>query len=154
MTDTSTRKRDDAPLSRRNRDEASDVMGRRMAVNRNNLDFDNFEYRYINDVNNTRLYDLVTYREWEVVTQSGGGIIKTDATDLGNAVSIVVGSKPDGSAMRTYLCRKPKRFFDEDRAKKQKELDEQLAQLRRGNTKAGEPQGDYIPSSGIQIAGT
>ena len=150
MTDNS-RRREETESPRRRRDEM-DMTGRRLAVNLASLDFAKFEYRYIND-SNVRLFHLTNRDDWEIVTQEGGAL-KHDATDLGNAVSVVVGSKPDGSALRTYLCRKPKRYFEEDRAKKQKELDEQLAQLRRGNTKAGEQQGDYIPSSGIQIAGT
>ena len=56
--------------------------------------------------------------------------------------------------MRSYLCRKLRQFYDEDQKMKQTDLDEQLAQLRRGNTAAGEGQGDYVPNGGIRIART
>jgi len=81
-----------------------------------------------------------------------GDTIKHDSTDLGAAVSIVVGTKVDGSPMRAFLCRKPRKFYEDDEKKKAEDLDEQLSQLKRGNTAAGELQGDYQPAGGIRIA--
>ena len=79
------------------------------------------------------------------------GGVKEDTTDLGNAVSYIVGTNKDGSPMRAYLCRKPKSYFDEDQAAKHAELEQQLAELRRGNDRDGQTQSDYVPTSGIRI---
>jgi hypothetical protein len=70
---------------------------------------------------------------------------------MGNVVSQIVGTKPDGSVLKAYLCRKPKKWWIEDQAEKQLALDEQLAQLRRGNDRSGSAQSDYIPTTGIKI---
>jgi hypothetical protein len=134
----------------RRRRQDTDTVGKRLAVNTNLLDYDKFAYRFINDAP-ARLFQMTQQDDWDIVKQDGG-VLKPDSTDMGEAVSVVVGTKPDGSPLRSYLCRKPRKFYDDDQKKKQTELDEQLAQLRRGNTKAGDLQGDYVPSGGIRIA--
>lgn len=125
------------------------VHGRRLGVNPDLLDFTRFVYRWIND-DPARLVAKTRHDDWDVMSNDGGAM-KEDATDLGDAVSIVVGTNPDGSVKRAYLCRKPKTYFDEDQREKQAALDEQLNQLRRGNDRSGAAQGDYIPSSGISL---
>lgn len=144
------RSRDDEEATERRRRQDADTTGKRLAVNMGLLDHSRFAYRWVNDAP-ARLFQLTQQDDWDIV-KANGDAVKADNTDLGDAVSIVVGTKPDGSALRSYLCRKPRRYFDEDRQKRQTELDEQLAQLRRGNTAAGEMQGDYVPSGGIRIA--
>lgn len=127
-----------------------DMTGKRLAVRQDLLDFDKFKYRWIND-SDVRLFRLTRQDDWEVMTQDGEAL-KPDSTDMGAAVSIPVGTKPDGSPMRAYLCRKLRRFYDDDQKMKQTELDEQLKRLRMGQTTGGESQGDYVPSGGIRIA--
>jgi hypothetical protein len=144
------RSRSDEELPARRRRNDMETVGKRLAVNTNLLDYDRFSYRFINDAP-ARLFQMTQQDDWDIVTQNGA-IVKSDSTDLGDAVSVVVGTKPDGSPLRSYLCRKPRKFYDDDQKKKQTDLDEQLSQLRRGNTKAGDLQGDYIPSGGIRIA--
>lgn len=151
--DDMTREREgraDEQLPERRRRQEMDTVGKRLAVNTNLLDHDRFAYRFINDAP-ARLFQMTQQDDWDIVKQDGS-IVKPDSTDLGDAVSVVVGTKPDGSPLRSYLCRKPRKFYEDDQKKKQTDLDEQLAQLRRGNTKAGDLQGDYIPTSGIKIA--
>lgn len=140
---------DDQMPERRKRVDAN-VIGKRLAVNTSALDFDKYAYRFINDAP-ARLFQMTQQDDWDIVDAQGGAV-KADSTDMGNAVSSVVGTKPDGSAMRAYLCRKLKRFYDDDQKMKQTDLDEQLAQLRRGNGAKGEELGDYVPSGGIKIA--
>ena len=140
---------EEATVTRRRRQD-TDTVGKRLAVNTNLLDYGRFAYRFINDAP-ARLFQMTQQDDWDIVKQDGS-IVKPDSTDMGDAVSVVVGTKPDGSPMRSYLCRKPRNFYDDDQKKKQTDLDEQLAQLRRGNTKAGDLQGDYVPSGGIRIA--
>lgn len=144
------RSRSDEELPARRRRQDIDMVGKRLAVNTSLLDYDRFSYRFINDAP-ARLFKMTQQDDWDIVKQNGE-IVKNDSTDLGDAVSVVVGTKPDGSPLRSYLCRKLRKFYDEDQKKKQTDLDEQLAQLRRGNTKAGDLQGDYVPSGGIRIA--
>lgn len=127
-----------------------DMTGKRLAVRSELLDFDKYKYRWIND-SDVRLFRLTKQDDWDVVTQDGE-TLKSDNADLGAAVSIPVGTKPDGSAMRAYLCRKLRRFYDDDQKMKQTELDEQLKRLRLANDKGGDSQGDYVPSGGIRIA--
>ena len=127
-----------------------DMTGKRLAVRNDLLDFEKYRYRWIND-SDVRLFRLTKQDDWDVVKQDGT-VLKSDNADLGDAVSIPVGTKPDGSPMRAYLCRKLRRFYDDDQKMKQTELDEQLKRLRLGNDKSGESQGDYVPSGGIRIA--
>lgn len=127
----------------------SSVHGSRLGVSEDLLDFNQYAYRWINDVpGGARIYDMTKNDDWDVMTQDGG-VLKDDATD--GAISVIVGSNPDGSPLRAYLCRKPKAFYDEDQAEKAAELDEQLAQLKRGNTREGAAQSDYVPTGGISM---
>lgn len=144
------RKENAEPERRRRRREGGNVTGRRLGVNEDMLDFNSFAYRWIND-DPARIQSKTVYDDWNLMTQDGGEL-KEDATDLGAAVSMVVGTKPDGSPKRAYLCRKPRKWFEADQKEKQKELDEQLNQLRRGNDRDGASQADYVPASGISIS--
>lgn len=129
------------PERRRKRD--GGVIGRRLGVADENLDFENFVYRFIND-SPARLFNKTKQDDWDVVSNDGDVI--EDTADAGNAVSRVVGAKPDGSPLLAYLCRKPKKFYEEDAARSQAELDKQLTELRRGNDRVGGSQSDYVSS--------
>ena len=132
---------------RRTRD-SGEVLGRRLAVIKSKLDFNNFAYRWITD-EGVRMHAMTKEDDWDVVMNDG---VKDDSTDLGNAVSVVVGTAANGSPLVGYLCRKPKQYFDEDQAAKSKDLDAQLARLRSGQDRAGGSQSDYIPSTGINLS--
>jgi hypothetical protein len=123
------------------------VIGRRLAVLESELDFNSFSYRWIND-SEARFMAKTREDDWELVPNND---VKDDSADLGTAVSQIVGSKPDGSALKAYLCRKPKRWYEDDRAEKQAELDKQLEQIRVGNDRDGGSQSDYVPSGGINF---
>lgn len=134
---------------RRRRNSGVYAHGRRMGVNPALLDFNSYEYRFVND-DPGRLVAMTKHDDWDVVANDGGAV-KEDSTDLGAAVSIAVGTNPDGSPKRAYLCRKPKEYYVEDQKAKQAELDKQLEQLARGNDRHGTPQSDYVPSTGIRM---
>ncbi len=123
--------------------------GMRMGVDPDLLDHTQFKYRWVND-DERRLLMKTKHDDWEIMTDSGGAI-KEDSTDLGSAVSAIVGQHPDGSSRRAYLCRKLKKWWMEDQAEKQTTLDEQLERLRVGQDRHGAPQAEYVPHSGIKL---
>lgn len=118
----------------------------KLGVNPKLLDHDKYAYRWFNDTQNGRLQMKTKHDDWDLVH---GDAVKEDNTDLGSAVSIVVGANQDGTPLRAYLCRKPKTYFDEDKAAAQARLDDQLAQLSKGLDRDGGAQSDYAKS--IQI---
>lgn len=144
------RARHDEELPARRKRTDIDMTGKRLAVRTDMLDLEKYVYRWMNDTD-VRLFRMTKQDDWDVVKQDGQ-VVKDDNSDLGDAVSVPVGTKPDGSPLRAYLCRKLRRFYDDDQKMKQTELDEQLSRLRTGNSATGEAQGDYVPNGGIRIA--
>lgn len=139
--------REDVQERRRRRD--GGVIGRRLGVADDNLNFQKFVYRFVND-DGVRLHQMTKLDDWDIVTNSGDVI--EDSADLGNAVARVVGKKPDGQPLYAYLCRKLRSYHEEDAARSQADLDEQLSQLRRGNDRHGASQSDYVsPNVPINI---
>lgn len=135
----------------RRRRDAIETVGKRLAVNASALDFGKFKYRWVND-EPARIFQLTKQDDWNIVTPEGA-VIKDDATDLGTAVSVVVGKDPNsGAPRRAYLCRKRREWYEEDQKQKQTELDEQLEQLRRGQSAKGEALSEYALSDSIKIA--
>lgn len=143
------RPRKEETAERRRKRGGGYLYGRRMGVNPDLIDFNSYAYRWINDEPG-RLVAMTQHDDWDFVPNNGGEM-KEDATDLGDAVSQVVGTLPDGSPKRAYLCRKPKKYYEEDQAEKQAELDAQLEQLRRGADRDGALQADYVPQGGISL---
>lgn len=131
---------------RRRRKSATQTPGR-LGCDPSLLDHSKYAYRWINDTPG-RIITKTKQDDWDFVPQDG---VKEDSTELGNVVSVVVGTMPDGSPKRAYLCRKLKTYYEEDKADEQAALDEQLEQLRRGNDRRGAAQSDYVPTSGIRI---
>lgn len=132
---------------RRRRKGGGELTGKRLGVAKSKLDFNKFAYRWVND-NPGRIHAMTVEDDWDFVPNDN---VKDDDAGRGSAVTQVVGVSPDGSPLLAYLCRKPRTYFDEDQADKAKELDEQLAQLRRGNTRDGAKQSDYTPNVGISV---
>lgn len=140
----------DGDVQERRRRKAFDGAAKRLGVNESLLDHERFAYRWISAVD-ARIFQKTVQDDWEIMTNDGGAL-KPDATDMGDAVSIIGGSGANGSGLRQYLCRKPRRFYEEDQKEKQDRLDEQLKMLRTGRSAQGEVQGDYVPRGGITIA--
>ena len=126
----------------------SSVTGQRLAAAISEEDRAKYRFRWVNDAP-TRVFRMTQEDDWDIVHQTGGEV-KAES-DMGSAVSYPVGTKPDGSPMLAYLCRKPAAFHAEDQAEKMAELDRQLDEMRRGNDRSGETLSDYVPSSGIRI---
>ena len=133
--------------ARRKQRDGGEISGKRMAVAESKLDHRKFVYRWIND-EPSRMFALTKEDDWDIVPNDG---VKDDAADMSTAVTTVVGTKPDGSPLLAYLCRKLRTYYDEDQAGKSAVLDEQIDELRRGNDRSGGSQSDYIPPAGIRI---
>jgi len=136
--------------TRRRKKNSGGVIGTRLGLNMSGLDFERFAYRWINDLP-ARIQAKTKDDDWDIV-KANGDRIKSDGADLGDAISQIVGANPDGSPMRAYLCRKPKSYFEDDQREKSEELDKQLAELQRGNTRDGSSQSDYVPNGGISVS--
>lgn len=130
------------------RKQRDSVIGQRLAVSIPPEDLKVYKYRIIND-KPARIFAKTKQDDWDIVHQEGGEI--RDESDMGSAVSFVVGTHPDGSAMRAYLCRKRKDWWEADQEEKTREIEKQLAELRRGNDADGAPIGDYTPRTKIRI---
>jgi len=141
-----------APEITRERRRRADLetVGRRLGVNPDILDLENYTYRWINDDQVTRLYQLTELDDYDIVMKNGNSVADKDS-DLGEAVSTVTGVLPNGQQQRTYLARKPRKWYEADEKRKQDDLDEQLARLKRGHSREGEAQADYIPHGGINL---
>lgn len=124
----------------------SDALGgkrRKLSVSKQELDTDNFEYRWINDVG-SRVYDLTVNDDWDVVSDRDAKV-KTDGSGAGSEVAVRAGTQDNGNAVRSILVRKPKAFANDDKAAKQRRIDETEASLKQGNSPGGNSDGQYVP---------
>lgn len=151
MTTTQHKPAAQKEARRRRRKNKGEVIGRRLGVNKSSLDFKKFAYRWTND-DPARIMAKTKEDDWDIVMDTIDGAVKEDSADLGAAVTQIVGTFPNGEAKLAYLCRKPIKFYEEDQADKQAELDKQLQELRRGADRGGKAQADYVPHSGIKVA--
>lgn len=133
---------------RRRKKNSAEMVGRRLGVNLSSLDLKRFAYRWMNDVP-ARIFAKTKEDDWDIVANDGS--VVTENADIGNAVSQIVGTNADGSPMRAYLTRKPLNFWEDDQKDKQTELDNQLAEMRKGNARDGSAQSDYVPNTGINL---
>lgn len=142
------RKEEDREESRRRRRVNGPTFEGKLGVPESLLDRQKYEYHFLNDEQNGRIYTKTNEDDWDLVPNVGES---EDSTDLGAMYSRVVGSHKDGSPKRAYLARKLKTYFDEDKAREQVALDQQLEQLKRGRDAQGASQSDYVPHSGISM---
>lgn len=137
----------ESPRRRRRPDATAEVVGRRLGVNKAILDLAEYAYRWIND-DDARIFAMTREDDWDFVTEKG---VVADPEDLGARLAKVVGTKPDGSPLKAFLCRKPRVLEEMDRRKKTDAQAQIMKELRRGNDKAGAAQSDYVPNGGITI---
>lgn len=124
-----TRSRNEEGKVERRRRRSSEMDGTRRHLDVIHKD-PGFEYHWFND-NGMRLDDMTKRDDWDMV-------VSDEEISHGNGATVrrQVGTKPNGDSLFAYLCRKPKEFCDEDRAKKQAVLDEQMSGIssrRRGD---------------------
>ena len=88
--------------------------------------------------------------------QAGYEFVRKDGeattTDMGEAISQVVGTKEGGGGLTAYLMEIREDWYREDQAKKQEAVDAVEATIRRGELigQVGQD-GRYLPKAGISI---
>jgi hypothetical protein len=126
--------------ARRRRADTSELRNMKLRVPKDLLD-PKYEYRWINDKSSGRIQDKTVHDDWDIVNTLGPD--KKEVPVVRN-----VGSGEHGQPMKAYLCRKPKEFYEEDRAKAEEAITKREEGLRRGTT--GDPKGlggphAYVP---------
>lgn len=106
---------------RRRRTANGPIGGRKLTVPEEWLDRENFEYRWANDKDN-RLSDLTQSDDWDRVTSPDGKVITKN-----------VGTN-EGKPLQAYLLKKPKKYYDADKAEQMKPINELENEIRRGGT--------------------
>lgn len=122
---------------RRRNDAALQGNRRRLAVNEAQLDRDNYEHRWVNDVG-TRIFDLTHNDDWEVVTDRDGKA-RVDSAGIGAEIATKVDVDKGGAPIRAVLLRKPKAYFDEDYRAKQRAIDDQETLIGKQPTGGSDP---------------
>ena len=112
---------------RRRRKGATGAIPSKMPVPEELLKDNNFVYRFFNDVGN-RITHMTTNDDWDMVDSSGGNV----GVDKGKALSHYVGTKEDGSPLTAYLMKKPRQYYEEDKASEQVGIDEKMNDIRKG----------------------
>jgi len=84
-----------------------------------------FTYRWIND-QKSRVHDLTVNDDWDIV----------DRTE-GSARTEIVGTGANGEPITGYLVRKPKEFYEADKAEKAAEIDKKVEALRNATVESG-----------------
>lgn len=121
--------------------------------------------RWLNDDDRGRIYDKTQRDTWDFLTHAE---VSGDSRNIDNSERIArrVGAKADGSPLMTYLCIKPKKWFDEDARRRMRPHDEMMADIRNRPIKTSQSEDlsddeehAYIPkevinrSKGLKRAG-
>jgi hypothetical protein len=131
-----------ARAPRRRRADNLSALGMKLGVDERHLDRKSFSYRWVNE---DKLELRTESDDWEKAA------VKTASTDMGSAISRIVGRNEDGSPKRAYLCAKPRKLFEEDRATHDARVRETMTAIRGGNATPRDAQHSYIPSEGITL---
>lgn len=86
--------------------------------------------RWINDSDNGRVYDKTQLDTWDFLTNAEVSDDSRNAIPGSERIARRVGTKEDGSPMLTYLCVKPRKWFEADAAKRARPHEEMMAEIR------------------------
>jgi hypothetical protein len=95
--------------------------------------------------------------------EAGGYTFVEDADDAlgksdpGTKTSVIAGTLPDGSPMRTYLMEIPLEYYEEDQKAEQAQIDQFDQELRRGVVRGAKAQDDgayYLPEKPVVETGS
>jgi hypothetical protein len=119
---------------RRRADDDGSIVTAKMSVPAGATDPSKYVYRWAND-DGSRIHQLTVGDDWDFVTVTGG----KGAEGGADTIKHRVGTKDDHSALYAYLLRKPKKFADEDKAKKAARISrEETARLNELPSDAGD----------------
>ena len=143
--------RNDQIATERRRRNSDALSGRRnrLYVDEAHLDRENYEYRFVNDEPG-RLHAFTVKDDWEVVPDRDG-TMKADSSGMGAEVSAHAGIGLTGAPLKTVLLRKPRKYYDDDEAAKQRQIDAKEAGLKVGQTEGAGVENGYVPKGGISI---
>lgn len=132
---------------RKRRRKTGAISGIKLSVDESKLDRRNFEYRFIND-RPGRIHQLTQNDDWDLVTGEDGA----------TGVNYHAGLSDEHKSMRTYLARKPKQWYEDDQAEKQREIDRLVETINRGTLRNNSPEAaaiagahGYVPEGAISI---
>lgn len=86
--------------------------------------------RWINDAENGRIYDKTQRDTWDFLTSAEVAADERNATPGGERITRRVGTKEDGTPLFSYLCVKPRKWFNEDANKRARPHEEMMAEIR------------------------
>lgn len=153
-----TKRAEATKRERRRRSDTSATAGLKLHVPAEYLD-ENYEYRWINDDAGfgdegervgQRMHAKTVLDDWDIVTTATG----VEGQGEGTPVKRLVGKGEAGKPINAYLCRKPKDWYREDKAKEQQRLKEREDEMRRGAAQGSDAlkgPTSYIPEGGIRI---
>lgn len=108
-----------------------------------------FQRRWVNDaggrISNAEEGGYQFVQDGQAKPQDGGN------SDLGTRVSRIVGTKEDGSPLRSYLMEISEEFYQDDQRAKLKAVDEVDAAIRRGSLNEKPDDNRYVPKHGIKV---
>lgn len=107
----------------------------------------NYSYRYINDEEGRLQQALEGDYEFVHSEKSAGDAEVGRDQSVDSRVSVQAGTTKDGGAMRSYLMKIPKKFYDEDQAAKESKLKEGESAIKHGNKGEDER---YVVSNKIE----
>lgn len=134
---------------RRRRDDLGSSRHRQLAVDSSKFD-PNFTYRIINDEPG-RIHALTKQDDWDIVTNGEIGDRDPKEKGVGSAVEFVV---ERSSGKKGVLVRKPKDYYEQDKAKEQGQITARMSDIKRGDHKDPEALSGphaYVPQGGINI---
>jgi hypothetical protein len=143
---------------RRRRSDTSQTAGLKLHIPEHLKD-PSFEYRWINDDADfdtegqrvgQRMHAKTVLDDWDQVTVKEG----IDGQGEGTPVKRLVGRGEAGRPVYAYLCKKPKDWYRQDKAKELDAVKRREEEMRRGASQG--PEGlagprAYVPESGIEI---
>lgn len=94
------------------------------------LKANNLVARWINDNDSGRIYDKTQRDTWDFLTSAEVSDDPRNANPGGERIARRVGTKEDGSPLLSYLCVKPRGWFEEDATKRARPHEEMMAQIR------------------------
>lgn len=94
------------------------------------LEQNNLVARWINDNESARIYDKTERDTWDFLTNEELSADPRNANPEGSRIARRVGTKQDGSPLFTYLCVKPRDWYEQDAARRAKPHNETMANIR------------------------